>query len=79
MGRGNLGAGRPEASFGREPLGNQAKELRGVSFQACEVRSACEGQCIIMNLKQAAHHGDTHGGIVDINLRCFSSEQMHAS
>ena len=63
--------GRPEAGFGRESLGNQAQELRGVCLQACKVRGAREGQCIIMNLEQAAHHGDTHGSIVDINLGRF--------
>ena len=40
--------GRPEAGFGRESLGNQAQELRGVCLQACKVRGAREGQCIIM-------------------------------
>ena len=68
--------GRPEAGFWREPQGNQAKGLRGVSLQACEVRGACEGQCIIMKLKQAAHYGDTHGGIVEIKLGWFVQYQV---
>ena len=63
--------GRPEVGFRRESLGNQAQELRGVCLHACKVRGAREGQCIIMNLEQAAHHGDTHGSIVDINLGRF--------
>ena len=63
--------GRPEAGLRREPLGNQAQELRRVCLQACKMRSAREGQRVVVNFKQAAHHGDTHGGIVDVNLGRF--------
>ena len=68
--------GRPEAGFRGEPLGHQAQELRGICFQACKVRCAREGQRVIVNLKQAAHHGNTHGGVVNFNLWRLIQQQV---
>ena len=55
-----------EGTFGKPGPGT-----RGVCLQACKVCGAREGQCISMNLQQAAHHGDTQGSIFDVNLGRF--------